>query len=42
MYKQVKVRTLYYEMLVEVAKRKRLKPEEFLEKLIEGAYNGGK
>jgi len=42
MYKQVKIRTLYYEMMLELAKRKRLKPEEFLEKLIEGAYNGGK
>lgn len=29
-------------MMLELAKRKRLKPEEFLEKLIEGAYNGGK
>ena len=42
MYKQMKVKTLFYEMLLEVAKRNRSKPEDFLEKLIEGAYNGRK
>jgi len=42
MYKQVKIRTLYYEMLVEVAKKRRLKQDELVEKLIESAYNGGK
>jgi len=42
MYKQVKIRTLYYEMLVEIARKKRFKPDEFVEKLIESAYNGGK
>ena len=43
MYKQVRIRTLFYEMLLEVAKKNRSsKPEDFLEKLIEGAYNGGK
>ena len=42
MYKQVRVRTLFYEMLLEVAKRNRSKPEDLMEKLIEGAYNSGK
>ena len=41
-YKQVRIRTLFYEMLLEDAKKKRSKPEELLEKLIEGSYNGRK
>lgn len=41
MYRQVRIRALYYEMLLEVAKKNRSsQPEDFLEKLIEGAYNG--
>jgi len=42
MYKQVRIKTLFYEMLLEDAKKKRSKPEELLEKLIEGSYNGRK
>jgi hypothetical protein len=42
MYKQVRIRALFYEMLLEDAKKKRSQPEELLEKLIEGSYNGRK
>jgi hypothetical protein len=40
MYKQVKITTLHYEMLVETAKSRRVKPEDLLGTLIKNAYNG--
>jgi hypothetical protein len=42
MYKQVKVRSVYYEMLLEVAKNNRKKPEDLVELLIQGAFNAKK
>ena len=40
MYKQVKVKNLFYEMILEVSKKQRKKPEEVIEILIKGAYDG--
>jgi hypothetical protein len=40
MFKQVKITTLHYEMLVETAKSRRVKPEDLLGTLIKNAYNG--
>ena len=40
MYKQVKITTLHFEMLVETAKSRRIKPEDLLGTLIKNAYNG--
>tara|TARA_E500000318_G_C3503975_1_gene189498 strand:- start:411 stop:548 length:138 start_codon:yes stop_codon:yes gene_type:complete len=42
MYKQVKVRNLIYEMLIEAAKKNRKTPEILIEHLIETAYNAKK
>ena len=39
MYKNIRVRSVIYEMLVEVAKKNKKKPEELNELLIEGAFN---
>ena len=39
-YKQMKITTLHYEMLVETAKSKRVKPEDLLGTLIKNVYNG--
>lgn len=40
MYRQVKITTLHFEMLVETAKSRRIKPEDLLGTLIKNAYNG--
>lgn len=40
MYKQVKIKNLFYEMLLEVSKKQRKKPEEVIETLIKCAYDG--
>jgi hypothetical protein len=42
MYKQVRVRSVIYEMLVEIAKKNNKKPEELNELLIQGAFNAKK
>jgi uncharacterized protein (DUF2342 family) len=42
MYKQVRVRSVIYEMLVEIAKKNKKKPEELNELLIQGAFNAKK
>jgi hypothetical protein len=39
MYKQMKITTLHYEMLVETAKSRRVKPEDLLGTLIKNAFN---
>jgi len=39
MIKNVKVGNVYYEMLLVDAKKRKLNPQELLEKLIEGSYN---
>ena len=39
MYKTIRMRSVIYEMLVEVAKKNKKKPEELNELLIEGAFN---
>jgi len=38
MAKPIYLDSVEYEMLLEVAKRKRLKPEQFLKKAIQAAY----
>ncbi len=38
MAKSVLLESVEYEMLLEVAKRNRLKPEQFLKKMIQAAY----
>ena len=38
MYKQIRLKSVHYEMLLEVAKKNRLKAEDILAKLIESAY----
>ena len=38
MAKSILLESVEYEMLLEVAKRKRLKPEQFLKKMIQAAY----
>ena len=42
MYKQVRVRSVIYEMLVEIAKKNKKKPQELNELLIQGAFNAKK
>jgi len=37
--KTIKISSVHFEMLVQVAKRQRLKPEAFLEELIKNAFN---
>lgn len=36
--KQVKINSLPYEMLLELSKKQRVKPEELIEQLIKQAY----
>lgn len=36
--KQVRINPLPYEMLMELSKKQRVKPEEFIEQLIRQAY----
>jgi len=38
MAKSILLESVEYEMLLEVAKRNRLKPEQFLKKMIQAAY----
>ena len=38
MAKPILLESVKYEMLLEVAKRNRLKPEQFLKKIIQAAY----
>ena len=38
MAKPINLDSVEYEMLLEVAKRNRLKPEQFLKKIIQSAY----
>ena len=42
MYKNIRVRSVIYEMLVETAKKNNKRPEELNELLIEGAFNAKK
>jgi hypothetical protein len=37
--KQIRINDLYYEMLIDIAKSARKKPEEFIEQLIKSTYN---
>ena len=39
MFKNVKIANVYYEMLLVDSKKKKLNPQELLEKLIESSYN---
>jgi len=41
MFKNIRIRNLCYEMLLEVAKKQRpsMKPEDFVEKLIKDQYS---
>lgn len=40
--KTLKINDLYMEMLIDVSKQARKKPEEFLEQLIKSTYNNKK
>jgi len=37
--KQIRINDLYYEMLIDIAKSARVKPEQFIENLIKSQYN---
>ena len=40
--KSVKVSSVHYEMLLELSKKNRMKPDKFIEQLIQITYNGKK
>lgn len=40
--KTLKINDLYYEMLVDISKSARKKPEEYIEQLIKNLYQGKK